>query len=203
MSRISLSLVPPGGWRFETDGITFEEQTFPALVDTVFLHRKNNSKPPGNPAQEIQDQICQRHKDSCLDTKMIGTPPTTFLDNLRSFATAAKNYMMNGGDLVDQNTANVRGVTCAGCHNNVPDKQARQGPGGCGKCGAGAVSAGIALVRGIALGARRTPSDEKLKACFLCGCDLKLKVWLPVKYFDPKCENVNKYPTFCWMKNCP
>lgn len=128
-------------------------------------------------------------------------PPTTFLDNLRSFATAGKNYILNGGTLVDQNTANIRAQICSGCHNNVPSGESRQNPGGCSACGKMA-QAGIDSVRAIVLGSRHSSSDSLLKSCLLCGCDLKLKVWFPVKYFDPDCSQGNKYPTFCWIKDC-
>lgn len=206
MSRISLDQVPPGGWSYEQDGFRFEEPTFAQLFHTVHSHREANGKPEGNPFQEIQDQICAKHTETCLDVKpspvVPPPPPTTFLENLRSFAQAGKNFIMAGGALVDQNTANSQALICIPCHNNVPAGEARRAPGGCGKCGA-AVQAGIDSVRGIVLAGRKTPHDEKMQACLLCGCDLKLKVWFPVKYFDPDCSKCNQWPDFCWMKQCP
>lgn len=206
MSRISFNQVPPGGWVFTQDGFRFEEETFTKLIILVTEHRRSNSLPPGNPFQEIQDQICAEYPATCLDQKppatVSATPPTTFLENLRSFAMAGKNYVMAGGQLVNQNTANSRALICAPCHNNVPSGEARRAPGGCGKCGA-AVQSGIDAVRGIVLAGRSTPHDAKLQACRLCGCDLKLKIWFPVKYFDPDCSKCNQWPEFCWMKQCP
>jgi len=194
--------VPPGGWVYEQDGfVNFEAQTFDDVVALVVDHRKSNHKPAGNPAQEIQDQICAKHPETCLD-KMSPPPPTTFLENVRSFAQAGKNFVLAGGALVSQNDANIRADVCFKCHNNVPSGEARQAPGGCGHCGK-MVQMGIDAVRNIVLAGRTTPRDSVLLACRLCGCDLKLKVWFPVKYFDPKCEKANDWPTFCWMKQCP
>ena len=204
MSRISLSLVPPGGWVFAQDGFNFEGQTFNDLVGIVEHHRASNGKPAGDPKQEIQDQICQRNPSTCLGVPMnyaSTTAPHPFVDSLRNFATAAKNFLMHGGAMLDQNTANIRASTCSKCHNNVPAEQSRQDPLKCGVCG-GAVNHAVEITRNIALAGRKTPSDGVLKTCALCGCDLRIKVWLPVKYFDPKCENANKYPSFCWMKDC-
>lgn len=200
MSRISTQLVPPGGWRFSQDGVIFQEQDFQSLVNTVVAHRKSNGKPDGNPRQEIQDQICENHPDTCLDTMKL-PPPTTVGQNVRSFATTVKNYLLSGGVLVDQNTANIRSECCAGCHNNVPSAEARRAPGGCSKC-AKMVQTGIDVIRNIALAGRKTSGDEKLMACRLCGCDLRIKVWVPVKYFDPECKELNKWPSFCWCKKC-
>jgi len=201
MSRISTSLIPPGGWTFEQDGIHFHEQTYNDLVGTIIQHRNSNNKPHGNPYQEVQDYICAKHPDTCLDVKMKPAPPTTTIENIRSFSTTIKNFILHGGALEDQNTANIRAQVCVSCHNNVPSGEARRAPGGCGACGK-MVQAGIDAVRNIALAGRKTADNDKLQACLLCGCDLKLKVWVPVKYFDPKCEQVNKWPSFCWMKNC-
>lgn len=192
MTVISTDLVPPGGWRFTESGFYFEKPTFKQLVDLVADHRKANGKPAGNPRQEIMDQIGEKHPSFILNQP---AAMTSMPDKFKSFVAALKNYLLGGGQLVDQNTANIRSEICAGCHNNVVDNSFK----GCAPCG-GMLSGSLNFIRAGILHGRKTSGDPRLKSCALCGCDLKLKVWFPVKYFDPNAVEKNKWPSFCWMK---
>lgn len=122
---------------------------------------------------------------------------STFLERARSFAATLVNYVSTGGRLVDQNTANIRAETCASCHANVPDKEARTG---C--CGKGLVeSAAILAMRKGIVGDRVTTSHSKLGSCSVCGCVNNLQVWFPSNPLGVNDENKNAYPSFCWKKD--
>jgi len=191
---ISKSLIPPGGWKFHETGFLFEATTFDKLVETVVEYRLANSKPAGDPESEIMLQIGSKYSSFVLN-KPVAMPPNT-ISKIQSFAVALKNYILNGGTLVDQNTANIRASICANCHNNVNDAA----PSSCTVCGK-IGEAGVNFVRSGVIGQRTTALGLKLKSCNLCGCDLKMKIWFPVKYFDPKSVEINKWPSFCWMKD--
>lgn len=121
---------------------------------------------------------------------------STFLERIQSFAASLTNYVLTGGKLVDQNTANIRASICAACHNNKPDAEARKG---C--CGKGLVeSAAILAIRKGIVGDRVTTSHARLGSCQICGCVNNLAVWFPSNPLGVSDENANAYPSFCWKK---
>lgn len=122
--------------------------------------------------------------------------PVPFFQTVKSFAQFLANWTLKGGKLVDQETANARAAICASCHNNSPSAEVRAGCGACRKGGDWLLD----KVRNPITGGRRTPSDPKLKVCALCGCDLKIKVWIPNEALGVPKEEANAYPSFCWRK---
>lgn len=121
---------------------------------------------------------------------------STFLERVKSFASSLTNYVQTGGQLVDQNTANIRAEICAACHNNKPDAEARKS---C--CGKGLVEgAAILAIRTTIVGSRTTTSHSKLGSCGICGCVNNLQVWFPSNPLGMNEENANAYPSFCWKK---
>lgn len=119
----------------------------------------------------------------------------TFFQTLKSFSVFIKRFILNGGTLVDQNTANLRAAICAGCHNNKSSGDIRKVCRVCGKLGAAAVD----KFRSEVIKDNKTSSDSKILACGICGCDLKISVWIPSDVLVTK-EDANAYPTFCWKK---
>lgn len=122
--------------------------------------------------------------------------PVTFYNSVQSFAQAGWNFILSGGKLVDQNTANLRAEICAGCHNNLPTAEIRKG--GCSTCQKMGDLA-IDGVRATIIKTKKTPHNPVLLACGLCGCDLKISVWMPNQTLL-KLEDANAYPSFCWKK---
>lgn len=45
-------------------------------------------------------------------------------------------------------------------------------------------------------------NEERLKVCELCGCQLKLKVCVPVKHIHRHTSDqmLNRFPTWCWIR---
>lgn len=119
---------------------------------------------------------------------------TTF-QTVQSFVQFLLNWYLKGGTLVDQNTANLRASICAGCHNNKPSSEVRRGCSTCNKMG----NVVLDSVRAKIVKQNKTSSEAKLLTCSLCGCDLKIKVWIPNQILGDSNE-VNAWPTFCWRK---
>lgn len=121
--------------------------------------------------------------------------PVSVFQTVQSFVQFLLNWYLGGGKLVDQNTANIRAEICAGCFNNKPHGEIQRGCSSCGRMG------GLVLnsIRTKIIGEQKTNSDGNLLACDLCGCDLKIKVWIPNSVLL-SAEDANAYPTFCWKK---
>lgn len=114
---------------------------------------------------------------------------------VQSFAQFLNNWLLKGGKLVDQATANARAEICAQCHNNRSSKEVRKS---C--CGGGAAAnTAVAVARKLIIHNKTTTSDKKLLTCAICGCDNKIKVWIPNDAIYTK-DDANAFPTFCWVK---
>lgn len=114
---------------------------------------------------------------------------------VQSFTQFLWNWVIGGGKLVDQNTANIRAQTCASCHNNLPSADVRKGCSACNKMGNSVIN----KIRGSIIKNNSTTSDRHLLTCGICGCDLRISVWIPNQALL-KLEDSNAYPTYCWKK---
>lgn len=119
----------------------------------------------------------------------------SFFKSVQSFSQFVMSFIANGGGLVDQNTANIRASTCASCHNNKPSGDVRKICSSCNKVS----NAVINRFRAAVIKDNKTTSDGRLLACGICGCDLKISVWIPNAVLVTK-EDANAYPSFCWKK---
>lgn len=120
----------------------------------------------------------------------------TFFQTLQSFSQFVMNYILSGGGLVDQNTANLRAEVCAACTNNKPSGDIRTG--GCGVCQK--MSNGVLnAFRTNVIKDNQTTSDYKLLACSICGCDNRISVWMPNQALLGTAD-ANAFPTYCWKK---
>ncbi len=63
---------PPGGFVFYDDEeFKHEAATFQDLIEAVADYRARLDRPPGNPAQEIEDQICARSPGACFESAKV------------------------------------------------------------------------------------------------------------------------------------
>lgn len=148
--------------------------------------------------EEIEEQIAEEHPGIIINGQMIKkkTMGVSYFHTVQSFVQFLWNWNLKGGKLVDQNTANVRASICVACHNNKPSSEVRKG--GCGTCNKMGNKA-IDAVRDKIVKTNKTPTDPRLLACGICGCDLKISVWIPNNILlQPK--EANAYPAFCWKK---
>lgn len=114
---------------------------------------------------------------------------------VQSFVQFLWKWKLSDGKLVDQNTGNLRSAICAACHNNKPSSETRGGCGSCNKIGKTILD----KVRSSIVAGMKTTHDAALKTCAICGCDLKISVWIPNQVLL-KLEDSNAYPGFCWKK---
>lgn len=114
---------------------------------------------------------------------------------VQSFAQFLWNWLLSGGRLVNQNTANLRADICVKCHNNKPSSEVRKGCSVCNKMG----NAALNKVRSTIIKNNSTPLDDRLLTCGICGCDNRISVWIP-NVALVQMEDVNAYPAFCWKK---
>ena len=121
--------------------------------------------------------------------------PITFFHTVKSFTQFLWNWKLQGSPLVDQNTANLRASICASCHNNKPSKDVRKGCSVCNKMGKTALD----QIRQPIIDNNKTTSDGALMTCGICGCDLRISVWIPNSVLLSP-EDSNAYPSFCWKK---
>lgn len=119
----------------------------------------------------------------------------TFFKTVKSFTQFLWNWKLGGSQLVDQNTANLRAQICSSCHNNQAMGEIGKGCGTCNKMGSRVLDG----IRDEIISGNRTTADGYLKGCAICGCDLKISVWIPNNVLLSK-EDANAYPEFCWKK---
>jgi len=119
----------------------------------------------------------------------------TFFHTVKSFTQFLWNWKLQGSQLVDQNTANLRAEICVPCHNNKKSSEAGTGCNTCNKLGNKLIN----QIRDTIITGNRTPSDANLKSCAICGCDNKISVWIPNEVLVA-IEDVNAFPDFCWKK---
>lgn len=116
----------------------------------------------------------------------------SLFSSVKSFSDAMAKWIKSGFKLVSQSEADQRASICAGCHNNKPSQELK----GCTGCKAGI----LYPFRKAIIGKSATKSDGKLTTCQLCGCDLKIKVWMPIEALGYEGNDHNAFPEFCWIK---
>lgn len=95
-------------------------------------------------------------------------------------------WLGSGGAPVEESEANERAMVCASCPHNalkrrIEDRIARE----------------IVKQEEIRLKLRlTTTNDTRLETCDVCGCYLKLKVWVPMRFQNKSLP----FPNFCWMR---
>lgn len=145
---------------------------FENLFNRAVAYRKSNSIPIGlDFEQEIEDEVCRRYPSECeVNRRTLGIPSISpgLYDVVRASAVMI-NHKVNAGELVSQEEANARALTCRNC----PLRSQMTLP--CSRC----ISA-LENVVGWVTGSRGTPYDEKLSACGICKCYLSASVWLPL-----------------------
>lgn len=198
--------VVPGGWRYldpDTTAASGKPQWITApswgeLLVAVKKRRTANSLPIGLLfEQEIEEQICSRMPPGiCQQTDetqrrraaQIARPSISEVD---SFTRLLVKRWITGKGLVSQEEATAHARSCIGCYyNDIPN--------GCSSCTSGASTSAVEF----ALGTRNkhTPHDSSLKACLLCKCHLRAKVWAhadEIRETSP--EVAELLPIWCWI----
>jgi hypothetical protein len=187
----------PGGFKYfqkETNH-TVEATTWNDLLLAVKKHRQSNGLAIGLLfEQEIEEQLCARmppeicrHRDY---KKVDGVLPLSWKQVLNGTLTIS-HWLVTGRELVEQTEANARARICGDCYFN------RQ-TSGCAGCSSGKLRGAVEAL----VGKRKTNYDQYLRACGICGCSLKAKVWFPLDILHAhlSTEQNEQFPDFCWVK---
>ena len=181
--------IPPGGWKYTQPqtGAEIRGGDYFQLIDKVRRHRHLNSIATLAIEEEVQAQICERLGDAgravyCRDKerKLDSKPPAgVAFDDVKHFLLT----MGNTRRFVSQKEASARAEICASCPRNIPVL-------GCSAC--------RNLVNAVfnVIGNRKTALDSKLRACGVCGCELKAAVHIPLEAF-PHVRG-QEFPDWCW-----
>lgn len=100
-----------------------------------------------------------------------------------------KDWLGDGGEVVDEHTAQTRTNTCLTCPNNVIGVPITEEA-------AQFVKEQLELKNHLKL---NTVGDRKLHTCKVCSCVLNLKIWCPIDRVKPEPGERDNYPDYCWL----
>lgn len=179
---------PPGGWWHKEahSGIRFPEKGFyydyGQLIAVLLEHRKATGGDLDIGWEErLRHDMCLEHPDyPCMER---GNPSERrlTLSDVKNFLYSASSFIESGASFVPQEEADRRAAICERCPLNVPVS-------GCFGC------AGIANAAMDFVAQRKTAKDEALQSCNVCGCFLRVKVWMP----EESMSQGQEWPKWCW-----
>jgi len=202
-------MVPPGGvWKFNNPPMIIGG-TYDELINKVTAFRRSNGASEDSLATvefEVEDQICSQWPQGCQRGTISSM---TILEAQRNFKQALKSIAADG--FVSHEEAERRARICISCHNHVKNANyTAPSQGGCRGCSKATQVLDAALwnlglkavdmISPLLLAGKSTSMDGQLGQCGLCGCLLKLKIWIKnnVGGFAGK---ENMWPSFCWQKD--
>lgn len=209
MPLTSRRMVPPGGvWKYNHPPMIIGG-TYDELVNKVTAFRRSNGYSEESIASiefEIEDQICSSWPGGC-QTGIFSS--MTILEAQREFKEALKSIGEDG--FVSQQEAERRASICLGCHNHVKNANyTAPSQGGCRGCSKASQVLdatlwklglkAVELISPLLLIGKSTTMDGQLGQCGLCGCLLKLKIWIK-NSAGGFAGKENMWPSFCWMKD--
>lgn len=192
---------PIGGWHYYTDPKTQTGRIKKASPREVFeqikRYRVNNSTFTSDEKlwEELWNYWCGREPERCG----LNTPPVPDFEphqitwqDVALFAGMAALAISSGQPLVDQAEAERRAAICAGCPMNQPLND-------CPHCRE-AINALAQKMGGLS-----TSRDGELKACSVCGCELKASVHVNLEAQQRvlKPEMSARLPEWCWKRKLP
>jgi hypothetical protein len=193
---VDISTCPPGGYTFKVEqtGRLFHAWTWAALTSLVTEHLRANDIPiPADLDARMQDYGCRTMPPGVCDEY---GPRTSFFAGLRlTFSVllegtkAVGSWILSGKEMVSQEHADRRSTVCYSCPMN---KTARD----CAPCKLPVIHALIEQLIGDA----RSEKHDNLEGCAVCGCALKVKVWVPIQHIAKGTMNKQDYPDACWVK---
>ena len=197
-SMPTLDTTPPGSWRFLVKETGKWFRNYVALADLISALRKHytaNELPiPADLQQQIIDQMCPDLPAGWCE--FAGHPTAesllsrylTFKDVLAGTKTLL-SWQLQGRPRVSKQEAEGRAAVCVRCQYNVQ-------PGGCPSC-----NSPLHQVVNAFVGGSKTNQDDNLRACKICGCSLKAKVWFPVDLIRENMPEGQQdlFPQWCWL----
>jgi len=195
MKKFNTFLRPVGGKYFlDADGVKFRGDQWEHVAARLRSYRKRAGQPPGDPEQEILDQVCARQPEYCQEAKP-SPPAQRAIAAANEFSRASSRAItqwlvsilrlrrVGGAQPVPREEARRRAAICAGC----PMQKAFSSV--CGSCKAMRKTAKQILFGGS------SSIGEKLKGCRVLGEDTSTSVHISQ---DPSANLA--LPANCWRK---
>lgn len=166
----------------DVDGTQHTAKDWPELADKVEAYRKRRGLPPGSPAKEIVEQVCERHPDRCENVGRRGAQPT------RKYRKAIHNRILDWVvkfvdkvKWVTHDEAARRAAICKSCPRQ------RDWRGNCSSC--------RGTVDKIVAGLLQRRAKFDLRGCNALGEDCRLSVHL-----DQPGIADEELPDNCWRR---
>lgn len=125
-------------------------------------------------------------------------PPVDIIEEIKKTARGAfilKDWLGEGGHPVCPALARQRAFICISCPKNQPSRWWDKAKDKI----AGTIKEYLAVKRVLNL---NSPLDSQIGTCEVCGCNLPLAIWVPIKHVKaqtPPAE-MEKFESFCWKK---
>jgi len=189
---------PPGGWHYrdKDTGIDIPAVNYSDLLKAVREHRKANALPiPLSMDEQIDQQLCEQlGPEWCKSDNTVGEGDRFTFDQAFTGTRTLVDWAIHGKERVTQEEATRRAEICRWCTEFNKD------PEECRTCALDKIKNIVA--RWIGMGEIKTPHDQYLRSCSVCGCDLKVKITLPIpgllKFLGE--NKIARLPNHCWLK---
>lgn len=121
----------------------------------------------------------------------------TLLDEIRNDAAGAailKDWLGDGGAPVAPVVAEARAMVCVNCPENRAPYWWEKAKNSI----ADAIRAHLVVKQQSGL---RVSHEDEIHMCRVCGCCLRLKVWVPIEHIKEHTtpETLAKLPSHCWL----
>lgn len=188
---ITKKTLPPGGWIYEQEGASkpFAGMvSFSETANAILAFRKANKLKRATPvevAEDLESFTCQRLPQLCSNFDGVKKKPTRqeeirtqslvvrAASRLKSVSEILADWLGEGGKPVDSSLSEGRAAICAACPYNKPYSNFS-----ITSMAAKTIKSFMDAKNKLSL---TTPHDEKLGNCEICGCDLALKVHVPIE----------------------
>lgn len=213
----NMHVTPPNGWRYKVpetgtwipDNSGDMVLSYENLVAKITKHyAANGMGMPVDIRQRIMAQMCPTLPPGyCYDGQKRLSVTASLRQSWSQIVEGTQvlaDWWATSREYVEQTEADARAKICLACPYNGP-------PHGCPSCGGklGTLRELILKIRGD----RKTVLDDKLRSCYVCGCELRAKVWLPLdllrRHITPEqlkqFPRENAFPNFagCWLVKEP
>lgn len=200
---ISPDVSPPGArWKYTdpANGQPFSEPSLKQLVIAVgkaraaMLELDTSSDIDLRPQwqERLIHEMCVQMQPlglKCENHDENGRSTTVWMglsDLVRRWNGTKANWEAAGRPFVSPEEAERRASICRSCPENRPIT-------GCFGCG------GFAAEVSAWMGGLKTLKDEHLHTCFVCGCFLRSKVWMPLDVIDNQGADFTPVRGWCWQ----
>lgn len=193
---------PPGMFQYVIPGLPSPSNKIGPVTsiqqcirDTTARYAANARLVPNNLPDLIEQQNCERLAPGYChyENGVSGNKPYRLTwSQLLTGTMTVGSWLMQGRTKVAIEQAEARARVCSACRFNVTNE-------GCSGCKTGEIRDVVAQ---FLAPNEKTTIDHLLNGCSICGCSLKLKVWLLrdtiLKFITS--EKVEEFPDWCWMK---